>query len=139
MANPAGTYIGKADLDSEFGESNIITWSNKENTADAADEAAIQDAIDFAEEYIENRFHNSKYAVPFVAKSGTLHTVKHWCVRLAGWKLYTARGMRDDDEDNKLAAIKEEVDAEISSTLAGIRGLKNAVLHTTAPSGPVAV
>ena len=137
MADPAGTYINKDDLEAEFGESNIIVWSNKENTTGTANNTAVQAAIDYAERYVEDRFRGSKYAVPFVPKSGALTTVIHWCIRLAGWKLYAARGLRDkDDEGNQLDGIKEDVNAEINSTLAGMRKL-DVELYTATPSGPV--
>ena len=126
-------YIVQADIESRFGEANVQKWSQLDADDVTVDSTRIADAISTAEQDIDNRFRNSRWTVPF---SGTIpKKVVEWAAVLAGWWLYTSRGLRDEDEANQMRRIKEDVDAEIAMYLANMRTLdsEESGSHPTAP------
>ncbi|KKM53804.1 hypothetical protein LCGC14_1554060 [marine sediment metagenome] len=64
-----GAYISTSDLNAEWGEGNVILWSNLDNTDTSVDAARVTAAIAYAEGYVETRLRNLRYLVPFVFNS----------------------------------------------------------------------
>ncbi len=135
-----GTYIDRSDVERRFGASNVATWSNTDNDDTGAIEATITEAISKAEAMIEDRFRGSRYRVPFIATSGSLAAVKDWAAMLAGYWLYTSRGMDEDDRfGGQLAEMKEQVEAEIAAYLMNSRRMAAAQSDSSMPSCPEVV
>lgn len=137
-ASVTGSYCDQNDVENVFGANNIISWSNLDNEMATANTVRIQKAIDVAEEHIDNRFRNSRYAVPF---SGTIpEVITDMAAKLAGVWLYQSRGIDESDEEEKgkISRIKDSVDKDIGLYLSGARHL-NAALSDTFPTGPVVV
>lgn len=135
-----GTYINKSNVEALFGTDNVATWSNLDNDDAQANEARIDDAIAYAEALIDDRFRDGKYAVPLVGNStNALETIKNVAAQFAGWWLYRARGLRDDEtEADKMATQQEEANEVIDGYLSG-RTKLDAVLTKTQPTAPVVV
>ncbi len=135
------TYCTQAELDDEFGEANVITWSNKDNRTQTVDADAVAAAIARASDIIDDRFRDSRYSVPITATSGGSggipRTVRMWACILAGYHLYVARGLRDEDTMNKMQGRRDDAMKDISFTLAGTRRLAAALTESGSPSAPV--
>jgi len=140
-----GTYIDQSDVENYFGESNVAKWSNVENDDAGANATKIADSISVGEEYVEDRFRGSLYAVPFIATGSAIPSVlKRWMVIFAGADLYEARGLQDeasedaDEEQNKISRLKTRADENMGAYLAGQRRFalqKAANVDVTAPAG----
>lgn len=135
-----GTYINKSNVEALFGTDNVATWSNLDNDDAQANEARVDDAIAFAEGFIDDRFRDGKYAVPLVGNStNALQTIKNVASQLAGWWLYRARGLRDDEtEADKMATHEADANEIIDGYLSGRMKL-DAALTKTQPTAPVVV
>ena len=135
-----GTYISKSNVDELFHPDNVAIWSNLGNDDAQASQARIDDAIAFAEGLIDDRFRGGKYAVPLVGNStNALRTIKNVAAQLAGWWLYRARGLRDDEtEADKMATHQQEANESIDGYLSGRMKL-DAGLTKTQPTAPVVV
>lgn len=138
-----GTYIVQADIESQFGTSNVAAWSNLSNTSTSADTDRIADAIDYAERTVESRLRGRGYTIPLSASSsGALTPVIDWCAKLAGVWLYESRGQRDsaegsDEDKNRVRFHKADVNKEIDAVVAGCRRLDLVQSHSPMPTGPV--
>lgn len=136
-----GYYISANDVYNKFGEDNIAIWSNLDNDTEATvDTTRLNAAIEYAEEYVQDRFRNGRYQVPFVATTGTLpRCIVDWMATKAGAWLYENRGTRDGsnnaDWENRIAALTRNIDADIDSVLAGTRELQLAPTWPT-PTAP---
>ncbi len=133
-----GSYIGQTDIEDVFGQDNVAKWSQLDNDVNTADTSRITKSITYAEETVNDRFRNSRYAVPF---TGTIsEKIKEWCAKLAGIWLYENRGIRDTNtEGNKFTGMKDDVNEEINKYLSGARQL-NATAHDgSAPTAPFIV
>ncbi len=64
-----GAYISTSDLNAEWGEGNVILWSNLDNSDTAIDATRVTAAIAYAEGYVESRLRKLRYLVPFVFNS----------------------------------------------------------------------
>lgn len=135
------SYITKTDLEDVVGRENVAIWSSINNDQDVenvADLGRVATAILLGEEYIEDRFRESKYAVPFTTVTTRL---KMWMATVACWELYKARGIRDVDEEgrpnNRVFNLKKEVDKEIDRVLAGMLKVGLALADAQTDSGSV--
>lgn len=135
-----GTYISKSNVEALFGPSNVAKWSNLDNDDAQTNEARVDDAIAFSEAFIDDRFRDGKYAVPLVGNStNALQTIKNVAAQLAGWWLYRARGLRDDEETtDKMATHEADANLIIDGYLSGRMKL-DAILTKTQPTAPVVV
>lgn len=137
-----GVYIAQSDVEGQFGVNNIAVWSQLDNTTTSADTSRISDAIDNAEQTVEDRFRGGPYAIPFTGGgSRGLVKVIEWCSKLAGVWLYESRGLRDagEDGDNKLTKIKADVLHDIAVYLSGQTRLKADAATADSPTGPVVI
>jgi hypothetical protein len=106
-------YITQTDVENQFGASNIALWSNLDNVsmadgAPVADTARIAAAIAFAERYVEDRFRDGKYTVPFV-ELGTdaLLVLERAMAKIAGVELYKHRPPNSPESDRVLQHMTE--------------------------------
>ncbi len=133
-------YITQTDLENTFGASNVKQWSNLDNTTSQANAARITAAIDWAEARVNDRLRGSKFTVPISAGANSLSTLKAWCTGLAAWRLYIARGLRDNDQlMGQLQGHHDLVEQDISDVLAGITTPDFALDRGNQPTGPAVV
>jgi len=136
MAN----YIVQADIESVFGADNIATWSNLDNISASANTDRITSAINYAESIIDDRFRNTRYAVPLQGDGVVLYVVKDWAAKLAGIWLYQSRGTHDDTEEgDKLSDVKESVYGEMDTYLSCQRELNAIYGYNDIPTAPTIV
>lgn len=134
-------YIDQGDIEDVFGVSNVAAWSQLDATQqDTADTDRIASAIAFAEEDVENRLRESRFAVPLSGTSGTIpRCVVEWCAIKAGVWLYRSRGMtttQDDADKDRYAGMEEYANQQIDLVLSG--KLKPALTRAvTGPTAPV--
>ena len=136
-----GRYIAKADVDSRWGEGNIIVWSNRDNDAATADTGAIDTAIAAAEEWVDARFRGGPYKVPLVGTEQAIpYLVQEWCATYAGIKLYRGRMRRDPGMLQNLSEVEQELRAEIGGMVSGTGGeLALERARSSMPMGPEVV
>ena len=132
-----GSYIDQSDIENIFGEDNIVKWSNLDNDNLTADTSRIQKGIDWAETYTEDSFRGGRYAVPFSSATKSLIDI---IARLAGIWLYQSRGRTDENEEsNKLAVMREQMDSEIALIMSGTKILAIAASRSDTPNSPQVV
>lgn len=137
-----GAYISQSDIEDQFGEANVLQWSNTDSSSPSTvDSARITRAIANAEAAIEDRFRGGKYVVPISGTSGsTPAKVVEWAAILAGVWLYRGRGILDSGArvGDRLTQMEQRVFDEIDDYLAGSRDLPASLAHTgpTAPHVP---
>ena len=141
----AGRYIAKADIENRFGVTNVAVWSDLDG-GDTADDPRIEVAIAFAEAEVNNRFLESRYAIPFAFFGGIDPVVQDWCAIIAGEWLYTSRGIRDEKAGDRIALMVQGdeatgrlgVEARMALYLSD-QARFNAKRVDTQPSAPMAV
>ena len=137
----SGRYTSTVLLYRRFGTVNVREWSETEGGMEG-NAAAVADAIAWAEDTIDAYFGGSPYAVPFTATGSSLpRNLIEWATVLAGWWLYTKRGLRADDKTgNQLTALKEAAEAEMARYRGGFPlQLQGVAFRTDAPSLAVTV
>ena len=133
------SYSAQSDIENRFGRDNIRKWSNLSGGT-AADLTRIAAAIAWADAYIDGRFRGGRHTVPLT--DTTEPVLVNWSRSLAGWWLYTSRGLRDDnDEADKLQADRDEIDKEINAYLSGQRRFSTSmgIEPSASPTGPTLV
>lgn len=89
-------YATSNDLELQFGRENLNRWADLDNDKNPNTiNARIEWALEEAEEYLNARFVNSKYDVPFGATPPKL--IKHLTCLYAGVLLYDGRGQVKTD------------------------------------------
>ena len=133
-----GSYIAQSDIENIFGTDNVAKWSQLDNDLATADTSRIALAITYAGETVEDKFRNSRYAIPF---TGTIsQKIKEWCAKIAGIWLYSNRGMRDTNaEGDKFQDMKDDVEKEMDLYVAGVRRLDAEKHDGSAPTSPFVV
>jgi len=110
-------YIAQSDLEDLFGINNIAVWSNLDDTNTTADADRIARAIVFAENYVESRLRGTTVAVPLDTVTPIL---THTIATIAGYWLYSPRGMRDSDTvANRMKTMRDDVEALLESVAEG--------------------
>lgn len=134
-----GTYIVQSDVENLFGTQNVAEWSNLDNDGTGVVAARVAAGIAYAEGYIEDRFREGPYIVPFVnTGSGTPVVLKDWCARLAGAWLYRSRPPHAREQD-RMSLIVQGMDNEIDSYITKGRKMQLARYQSTAPTVPICV
>lgn len=127
VADVNGQYSSLQDLYDEFGDKNIIQWSNLSNTVATVDTNRVQRALNYADSEINGTFMMGPYTEPLTpAVVGP--TVRYWGAVIAGVKLYNARGQLDYMETgdgnrkpyNKYAGLLSKVYADMDRYKAGM-------------------
>ena len=96
-------YIIRADIEAIFGVTNVATWADLDNDEDATKITnRIGAAISFAEGLFEGRLRNGRYQLPLTVSGTGLDLVKTINATIAGDWCYRARGLRDEDESNRI-------------------------------------
>lgn len=134
-------YIDDEDLFETFGRRNVEAWADLDGDADTVEIAArIAAAITHAESYVLDRMRAGQYAIPLVAQSSNaLVTIKHAMAQVAGWKLYIARGFRDNDiVESRMTGHKEEAEAFLDKVLSG-QILLDLTRSENGPNTPVVI
>lgn len=135
-----GMYISQTDLEDTFGTSNVRQWSNLDNTTGSANTSRIAAAIDWAESRVNDRLRGGKYTVPISAGAYSLPTLKAWCTGLAAWRLYIARGLRDQDQYmGQLQGHHDLVEKELDDVLSGVTSPDFAISRASQPTAPTVV
>ena len=134
-----GAYITKAKIEAVYGVSNIAKWSNLDNDDAQANDDRIDDAITYAEAYIDDKLRGGRYVVPI---TGTIPTaIIDMAAKMAGVWLYNTRRIIRKSDDNTGALIQghqDEVDSLLNEYTSGQRQLDAAKTHTSA-TAPVVV
>lgn len=134
-----GVYISQSDLERRWGTANVRQWSNLDNTTVTANTANITAAIEWAESEIDNMFRASKFVVP-IQPGGSRTTLVGWCTAFAGFHLYGARGLRDQDVlGGKIRFEFDTANETISRVLAGQVLPDFAEKRTNDPTAPSVV
>lgn len=97
-------YATKAQMRTRYGVKSVQDWSDLDGTG-ADDDARINESLAGADAEIHLHVAQ-RYATPLTltANSDSAKLIAMIAVRLAGHSLYSARGMQDSGDGNKLAA-----------------------------------
>lgn len=112
-------YAVRADVEMEFGITNVKKWADNENLADDAYIAArVTAKLTEAEAYINSRLLDGPYPIPFTPVPDL---IKAYTAKYAGFLLYTSRGVRDGNPDNnELIYVQKEVNEFIAQVKRGL-------------------
>lgn len=138
-----GRYIVESDIQARFGIDNVNTWADLDND-DVPDAGRVDASIAYAEDRIDDFFRDGRYAIPFAFRGVISQTLKNWAAVLAGWWLYTSRGMRDEEAGERIRVLVEGddgtggVEADMRSLAAGVLRF-NAKQSNSQPSAPTVV
>jgi phage gp36-like protein len=137
----AGGYATQADLQDLFGQDNIATWSQLDNTAVGPDLSRLLKALLFADSVIDDALRGGPCALPLTAAGGsTPALVTHWAATIAGVWLYQSRGGRaGDKEADRYAHMLADIQQQLSQTKAGTLHLDAAPAHPASPACPTVV
>ncbi len=131
-----GTYIGQTDVENVFGEDNIETWSDIDNSG-STDTTRVTVAIAFAESDVEDRFRGGDYAIPF---SSAVQALKDFMSKIAGLWLYESRPRHSSDDNNEYySKMKEQIEMDIEAYTSGQRRLDITRSETGTPRAPIVV
>ncbi len=120
------TYANREDLEKCFSQANITDWADKDRdgTLSEDEKLAIDAAIESAEGIIDSHLAKAGYAAPFDSTAfANLPTrlkslIKHWTVIIAGFHLYTWRGLRD--KVNPIEKLYNEVMSQLKAVADGL-------------------
>lgn len=130
-------YITQTDIENVFGATNVRAWSNLDSNASTTNTTRIASAIAYAEQIINDRFRDSRYALPLSGAGVVI--VTDWAAKLAGVWLYSSRGFRQNDdgtEGNRILFHRREVEEMMDLYLSGSRSLDCALRHSSDPQAP---
>lgn len=133
----SGYYTNQGNLETKWGAQNVLTWSNKDNTSAATNTLAVQYALNLADDQINRFFDHGPYSIPL---SPIPTIVTDWATVLAGFELYTERGLWDEKDQvgGKLAKARGQVMRQMAQYKGGVYVLPCA-RRWPSPTGPVAV
>ena len=111
-------YAQQADMISRYGTGNIQNWSDLDG-AGAINTGRLQESLEHADAEINQALRGGGYAIPLVFQDTyAAEYVKHIATTIAGYWLYTSRGLLDTDpQGNKLKGDEQQA----RGTLAGLR------------------
>ena len=115
-------YCAISDLVLRFGQTNLTMWSALEGDNSSANILLReQAAIDWATAQINSLLMRSGYAIPLVfGDTYAQGVVLEWCVDLAVFHIYAARGHLDEDKsEGKFEKMRAKTMAEIMRVRAG--------------------
>ena len=131
------TTITESDLNIKFGTSNVLRWSDLENSG-SVDQDRVDQSLVVGIQRVENAFRMGMYIIPFVPMSGTLTIVEEWMLAFAGAWLYFSRGTGDDGVSERMQAMADRANNEMRKYQTGRERL-NAQRSDTMPTAPVVV
>jgi hypothetical protein len=119
-------YAELSDLQYEVGSANLLTYADVNSTSPTVlsteSAANVEDALSFADDFIDTRLRAADYTVPLVALAGaTLPTalLRNVARKLAAWQLYQIRGMDDTTLGGKFQAKYDWAAAELDRLIVG--------------------
>ena len=120
-----GRYTSVAICKTYRGSPNVVQWSSTDGTG-VEDPEAEQYAIDVAEDFIDDFFDGSIYAIPFTPTGAALPIgLVHWATVIATFNLYAKRGLEDaDPKRHKLQADYDSTLDDMQKVLGGTRGFR---------------
>lgn len=125
-----GTYIARADVEAVFGVDNVEKWADLDNDQDATKITnRITDAISFAEGLFEGRLRQGRYALPLTVAGSGLDFIQSIVSTLAGDWLYRARGLRDEDETNRIRNLLVRTEKLMGQIATGVIRLDSQLSH----------
>jgi len=90
-------YATATDVNTMFGRSNVRKWADMDGDGfDQVIDAAVTQALTFAEAEVNSRLRGGPYTVPFTDTVPVL--VQEATTILAGLRLYEKRGMDDEND-----------------------------------------
>jgi hypothetical protein len=109
-------YIDRTHVELMFGADNVAAWSNMDNDQAAGGDQRVQQAIAWAESYIDSRFAPSCYRVPLraIGVSGPPTLVQDWAAALAGWWLQRPRHPKPQQLHREFLAIVHQIDQMVA-------------------------
>lgn len=130
-----GIYASSAQMQLFAGDTNIATWSSIDNTG-AYNDAAVQQALNWADAQINAAFAGSNYAVP-LTNASVNGMVNQWGIVLATWYIYSKRGLIDTDKDgNRYTAQEQKVRAEMRFMVASTSRMPDAARRWPTQTAP---
>lgn len=99
-------YCTQADLEEDFGTENIKIWSDVEETG-SVNTSRITTAIADADMEIDEKLFDLYDRTDL---SATVRTINRCSRCFAGFNLYTMRGLRDNNTNEAMQAIKEHAE-----------------------------
>ena len=110
-------YSSRLQLEIMFGCVNIQKWADLDGKNNSNDvEERINFYLDQAEEYINSRLVNGKYAIPFVSVPKFITYLTTMC---AGIYLYDGRQVRDSENTDQVSRHRKMFKTYIRQLVAG--------------------
>ena len=132
------SYIDQDDIENVYGSDNVVQWSNLTG-ANTVNSTRVTAAIDWAEAFVENRFRQSRYTVPFVAVGTYDKMLIDWCAAYAGYWLYRSRQTRrrtGENQDQTKPQPVMDAESQINDVLAGAMDLDLELEGEPSPETP---
>lgn len=119
VAPIVGRYSSQTCLYNKFGQENITRWATfADNETETTISQRIQNAIDYADNYVDDYLLGGPYMLPFVDPIPT--TINDIACVVAGVQIYTARGIDDFDEaPNRLTTLMLEAVRQLGMIKSG--------------------
>lgn len=121
-----GAYIDDDDLYGRWGKDNVDEWASLDNQATPTAATRRTTAIAWAEQYVEDRFRNSRYEVPFSFNTTAAgYPVHEWMKTLAGVWLFQTHGWAHGQNEklDMMATARSDAEREMDTYLAGMMDL----------------
>ena len=120
------TYADKQALEQFFSQASITDWADKDRDGQlsSSEQDAIDRALEAAEAAVDSYLSRGGYAAPFDATGfGQLpqrlqSLIRQWTVIIAGYNLYTWRGLRD--QANPLEKFYQQVIGQLGNVSSGL-------------------
>jgi len=115
------TYCVKADIEGFFGTANVAKFADIDNDESAVTIAArIAAAISDASDEIDDELRQSRYLIPITTPAGaTPSAITDIAAKLAGVRLYEARGTEDAQGNHRLTSVKGEAHLALANIRTG--------------------
>jgi hypothetical protein len=142
---PVDEYVGycsRRDVEIKFGSENVRTWADMDNDGDwSAVQQRINQAIRWADRYIENKLRYTQYVIPLVPDGvDALEDIKDIAARLAGYWLYDSRGVDEQDPDgrpiNRMDTHQQHAERMLRRYVAGQQHLPAKRVDPGEPAAP---
>lgn len=129
-------YITQSDVEARFGSENVAIWADLDNDG-SADTGRVAAAISYAEGFMESSLRGTGYTVPFsFNNTRDQQLMKSMMAELAGWWLYTSRGIKEDEPSLETSAIRKNIDRFVQEVRRGAIRLDAAKDHDYCGEGP---
>lgn len=129
-------YCTQTDIENRYGTTNVAVWSNLDNDNTSANATRIAAAIAYADAVVEDEMRGSEYKLPLTATNGGTPTmITFLAAAIAGWWLFSSRGVRDTEQGREMTAIYQGAIGKLNEYRSGQMTLA-ASRHKNTPQGP---